>query len=725
MFFERPYAGFSWDTQGRVVHVDVQASLRSPRILLGDQLVKVGPVSWEQFRADYGLQLFRGARAGESIPVVVERGGQQVALDWIYPGRNLPEFFDQLLSVVWYGLFFWVIGTDCLVNVRPKGPLRSLGVASNYLTATWLIMLANVAAYHIWYGPYVLRFAAWMSAPCYVLFHWHWPRPLGRLPRLTVALAFVSAALLAAADCLRWLPEVAHLWALGATCGAILVLLAAHAIRSPADRAALSRLLGLIVLGALPLLALPLLNQVLEVHQSRFVGLVGLPLVGTGYFATIFRNQLGSLQWRAHRVVTVYSFVTVLSLLMLPVLVLVGARHTTPAITVVFAGLAGLIATLVTLAAYPPFQSFIERRLLGLRHGSRELLARHAWQVAASGSEPALNALLRDEILPSLLVWKFAYVQVEEGKTRNVLLEGVSEEEVPVGQEVQDLVEASEARAGQPAKPPSSAFSWIDLVVPLRLENRLRGVWLLGRGHDQAGFARGEIALIRSLAAQSAVGRSNVLQAERLRALYQANVTRNEEERLQLARELHDQVLNQMSALMIGRHAPQVSSGFQQGYQSVVDQLRDVIAGLRPAMLSHGLMAALQALSERSPGAADGGAPVQLEWLVADVRYPPEVELHLYRILEESLANALRHAHARRIWIRAQGDAAQAVFVVEDNGQGFALADGGGLESLVAKKHFGLAGLLERGNLIGAAVKIESTPGFGTRIQVSWPSGPS
>jgi len=134
-------------------------------------------------------------------------------------------------------------------------------------------------------------------------------------------------------------------------------------------------------------------------------------------------------------------------------------------------------------------------------------------------------------------------------------------------------------------------------------------------------------------------------------------------------------------------------------------------------MLSFGFELALEGfaenLMERSQDSVEIAADVQAngEW-----RYPGAVENNLYRIVQEACENALRHAHAKKIMIFGRLYQEEIDIRVEDNGIGFSSEISLKLDDLLAKKHFGLAGMYERASLIRADINIHSKPNQGTKI---------
>jgi signal transduction histidine kinase len=93
---------------------------------------------------------------------------------------------------------------------------------------------------------------------------------------------------------------------------------------------------------------------------------------------------------------------------------------------------------------------------------------------------------------------------------------------------------------------------------------------------------------------------------------------------------------------------------------------------------------------------------------------PGRLEMGLYRIVQEALHNCAQHAQAGQVTIELAIIPRQVQLIIEDNGQGFE-------PTQIATGHFGLIGLNERARLLGGTLKIESSPGEGTRVEVVVP----
>lgn len=207
--------------------------------------------------------------------------------------------------------------------------------------------------------------------------------------------------------------------------------------------------------------------------------------------------------------------------------------------------------------------------------------------------------------------------------------------------------------------------------------------------------------------------------------------TREERERLNLARELHDDTLQALIALNQRLQLAQLEQAapaerarlgeLQQMVTQSMHNLRRMVRGLRPIYLEDlGLAAALEMLVKESRGT--DGPEVQLQLEGEQRRLPGEVELALYRMTQEALHNAVRHAHARRVVVRLTGTSQQLELCVQDDGRGFITP--AHPDHFARSGHFGVLGLYERAALIGARLKIDAQPGQGTTVTVALPVQP-
>lgn len=214
----------------------------------------------------------------------------------------------------------------------------------------------------------------------------------------------------------------------------------------------------------------------------------------------------------------------------------------------------------------------------------------------------------------------------------------------------------------------------------------------------------------------------NKAHEEARRKFVQQLLTAQEDERLCVSRELHDRSGQLVAALLMSTNAlkpyclPPSLASEQLGKldamaQALATGLHDLAIELRPTALDDlGLGPALAAHLER--WGKSSGISVELQILDRPHRViPPEVETTLYRVVQESLTNVLRHAGATQVNVVLEYLPAEMRAIVEDNGCGF---DAEAVSR--TSPRLGLLGLRERMAVVGGTVEIESSPGHGTTL---------
>jgi signal transduction histidine kinase len=286
----------------------------------------------------------------------------------------------------------------------------------------------------------------------------------------------------------------------------------------------------------------------------------------------------------------------------------------------------------------------------------------------------------------------------------------------------------------------------VELIVgSSRREHVSPLIWALESYHtaqqQTEELRRTQASLQESLEARNSLNRQLV---ERLRnqlgALDQLNaalqatqrrlITEREDERKALARELHDQLiqdllginyqLEEVESNEIPFSLQQEVSSIRQGIRDVVSELRQVCSDLRPPTIDHhGLSGAIDSLAHE--WAERNDIQLQLEIDPALGRLPEMIELSVFRIIQEGLSNVRKHAAARRVRLSLQRTSSASLLVrLEDDGRG--LAAPVDLASFSVSKHYGLVGISERVALLGGLMNIESSKGGGTILQVEIPS---
>lgn len=196
-----------------------------------------------------------------------------------------------------------------------------------------------------------------------------------------------------------------------------------------------------------------------------------------------------------------------------------------------------------------------------------------------------------------------------------------------------------------------------------------------------------------------------------------------EAERHRIAQELHDQVGQSLTVVLLGlkqleAHAPEGLRTelelLRESARTGLDDIRRVARELRPGVLDDlGLHAALAALA--TDVAARGGPAVRRTFGPGLPALPPETEVVLYRVAQEALTNVLRHADATKVELSLLRVGPHVVLEVRDDGRGIS-------DPVSAQTGAGLLGMRDRSTLVDGQVDVTSTPGRGTTVRLRVPA---
>jgi len=248
-----------------------------------------------------------------------------------------------------------------------------------------------------------------------------------------------------------------------------------------------------------------------------------------------------------------------------------------------------------------------------------------------------------------------------------------------------------------------------------------------------AGLARGDFDVIRQQVGGIEEIRNLQFElidmAEKLKAAQQslrsyigAITAGVENERRSLARELHDDTIQALIALnqriqLISIHSPEAQKSSLSELRSLVQQamtnLRRMIRGLRPIYLEDlGVVASLEMLVQEMGQTAN--IPIAYKVRGQERVMDAQKAMSVYRIVQESLNNVIRHAEAKHAWVELDFTDSEIFVQIRDDGKGFIVPASSA--EFPEKGHFGLLGLQERAEIINAELKILSAPGQGTII---------
>jgi len=255
-------------------------------------------------------------------------------------------------------------------------------------------------------------------------------------------------------------------------------------------------------------------------------------------------------------------------------------------------------------------------------------------------------------------------------------------------------------------------------------------VWVtlhVGLVRDAAGRPASFVSVVNDITDTKHAARTLTEYSERLESLSRRLLSVQEEERRALARELHDQVGQQLAALklnleMLRRSHPELAGETRlvdclEITDRTINQIGDTSLDLRPSMLDDfGLAPALHWYARRQQ--ARSGCRIEIRGNV-DERLPGHVETAAFRIAQEAVNNAIRHGAVDHVRVELTADATALTVTITDDGPGFDPEAVKALEN--GRSSLGLLSMRERAELLGGEFRLRTAVGEGVSIQARLP----
>jgi signal transduction histidine kinase len=280
--------------------------------------------------------------------------------------------------------------------------------------------------------------------------------------------------------------------------------------------------------------------------------------------------------------------------------------------------------------------------------------------------------------------------------------------------------------------PFSSLRSYV--IAPLISQSIFIGSVNFGSTSPSA-FSSEKVEIAREVANQMALALRNSelfeklrMANQRLQLLNQKLLQAQETEKRNLARELHDEMGQALTALKIQLETVQsslqesvliekVNEGIQL-VEKILKEIRNLSLDLRPSMLDDlGLFSALRWYA--STRAQLGGFSLHFDCSPSSIDLSPETETVCFRVAQEALTNIVRHAGAKHVEIQLHTSNDEILLSIKDDGKGFDVQQKHA--QTLAGENFGLLGMKERVSLAGGHLEIESEPNCGTEIRAHLP----
>ena len=266
--------------------------------------------------------------------------------------------------------------------------------------------------------------------------------------------------------------------------------------------------------------------------------------------------------------------------------------------------------------------------------------------------------------------------------------------------------------------------------LALRVGSRPIGI-LLAASHRANPFEDNEIFFLQAITTivgsflerTRAEAMLKTLDADRSRLLGRV-LTSQEEERAHVSRELHDDLAQTLAGITLFAASlgsttkgktKETSERIGEMAQDSAEAVRRLIGNLRPLELADGLAHATERLADIA--GSRRGVPIKVQFEGAPKRLPDQVEVAVYRIVQEGLNNIGKHAAEARADVALRFRRRYVEIEIHDEGPGFVVEE----ISYAGGEHVGLLGMSERATLIGAKLELDSTPGKGTTVRLRVP----
>ncbi|HET9208900.1 MAG TPA: response regulator [Thermoanaerobaculia bacterium] len=492
---------------------------------VGDQIVSIEGVDFFQFSHDRRLSIARLFGKDGVARVHLLRNGRPLTHDVKVRSSHVEDFNQVLLSIV-APLIFWLMGTVVVIFLRPRDERWLVLVLFSYVTALWIAAGSGQRA-----GGAAVVFHAviWFFPP--LAFHLHTILPneiFGRRVRRALQIAlYAFSTVLAVLDAMYLLEGFSYavVWY---TLAGILLSIGLLGLRlilrsAPAVRVAVRIMLFGVILGLVPFVVFHGVLLVWFKHMAlagrdfhlfgpyvTSISLVTIPVLPMSYIYAIYKHHLGAAEFRANRLLGIYTFSALLfSSYTMIFFVLSGKRQTlTPDFlaTLLFVSLGYMVAVPLLRDR---FQALVDRHVFGIKHSAEEVIGIVSARIPTAFDREVLAGVVAEEILPTLLIRQSALYLFAEGS-----LEVLYEQAVPAGGPPLDgeNLRMALGQSGRylPAGPGAPHLSWVRLAVPLVLQARPVGIWLIGRRDPDDYFPASDIQLLSTVANQIAPMAENV-----------------------------------------------------------------------------------------------------------------------------------------------------------------------------------------------------------------------
>ncbi len=757
-----PYSGLDLSlVAGTVEGVAANSPAAAAGFRPGDVILAIDDQPWQQAAAHYAT-----VRSGESMTLLIQRDGRRQLIPLNFTPLPRTERLKRLspllvaLGLALFSFFVWAY--------EPYDSTIILYLSLNYL-GTAVLTFGALTTQDILWALLGFTISLCTLSPLLIHFHLHFTRPDWRIRRgwILGGLYALALTLVIWQFASFWSPQDrSNDWLASRAIRSYFVLasLASAALLVQAYFAgslSQQRRIRLVVIGTIiafiPLIGLALLpslltGQTLIAYEFTFPFLLLGPVA---YGIAIYRYNLLDIDRLINRSVVHLTLLLILAVVYLGLAT--GLSHLWPGAWVGQPWVWGGV-TLLFAAIFAPLrnrlQAVADRLFYGGWYDYRSVVGEMSQALGGIVDGDELAQLLVNR-LPHILRLDGAALLLHQDENKLSLVKATGCNSLPPDLSVDGALSAKLRQMAQPlpavelraalegAPLTDEEESWLgrpqlNTWVPLIRHGKLRGALLLCPRPGGEPFDAEDKRMLGTLAWGAAIAAENVQLVSNLRRrssevdqLYSQLMQSREAERKRLARELHDQVIQDMinlhhyldtNAPRLGATAVENARALRERSQAIINDLRQICTDLRPATLDDlSLGLAMQGYVDDI--AENEGMDISITLIGKEdflsESLPEDVKVCLFRVLQEAVTNVRRHAQADHTQVKLAVMPDHVALEIRDDGQGFQCP--AHLGAFTREGHFGLAGLQERLNLIAGAFWVESIPGQGTTLHARAP----
>ncbi len=744
----RPYDGmgiYQEDPLGEVYEVVPGGPAERAGIRVGDRILAIDGKLLDPLRSEPRYRPW--IKAGDTIHYSVQRANEQLDLPLVV-GSYLddPTLLATYLGIQFLSFGLWGIGL-VLVLFVPVDDVRARLLGLGFLLAGLTAAVGSASGWNSFWGANTLqKVLLVLLAPLLVAAHLTFPQlSFVKVRKALINIAFVIAGLfsiLVIVDDWVLTPRGISLaaaygvhlrqWVLGVfmiSWLAAVALLLNNRFRSL--DAEMRRQTGIIIwgmgLGIGPFFVLTLLPYLLfgEEYLTGAFSILFLILLPLAYAYVIFQRKLLKVDFIINRIVVWFTLILLILGTSILVFGIFVALFNLPSGLPIYAGLGATLIALPFTSLSKSVQERVDRVLYGSHYDYLTVTSSLSKQLAQTLDRDRLVELLTVQLPQQMGIRQTALLLSNGNDLEPAGITGNKPTFLLDDNLYQDLLKSrSPIRSSHlwPLLPPAATspwdeYRWGQVFAPLIFKDDLQGILILGRRLSGDVYSDQDMKIIATVAEQGALAISNVLLFEKQHRLAQQLVRSSEEERRRIASELHDSVLQDLFFIKQVVHQNPENPELVQYLEGCIQNLRVTIKAQRTPLLDQGLPLALQGLVEDMQKIAGKGT--QVAWkanINGSAGLNDEQATAVFRIAQEALTNAVKHAHARHIevWFERAEDQSIRLRVRDDGiGASWLYQDGN-----LNQNHFGLVLMQERAEMINGRLHFITVPGEGTTIEL-------